>query len=140
MRYEFMIGLRYLYGGRRDGMSTTTDVVNAQGARRALVGFMVASLLMIAAGRVLDYVWEGPVGPLLQVIGMVGAGLFLLLLVLLLSANWVLGLSGLLLVSSIAVVRIPVEEHQLRERFGSAWTEYSRQTGSLIPFVGRRSN
>jgi protein-S-isoprenylcysteine O-methyltransferase Ste14 len=62
----------------------------------------------------------------------------IMLLVLLLSANWVLGLSGLLLVSSIAVVRIPVEEEQLRERFGSAWADYSRQTGSLIPFVGRK--
>ena len=62
----------------------------------------------------------------------------IMLLVLLLSANWVLGLSGLLLVSSIAVVRIPVEEQQLGERFGSAWTDYSRHTGSLIPFVGRR--
>ena len=62
----------------------------------------------------------------------------IMLLVLLLSANWVLGLSGLLLVSSIAVVRIPVEEQRLRERFGSAWTDYSRHTGSLIPLVGRK--
>ena len=62
----------------------------------------------------------------------------IMLLVLLLSANWVLGASGLLLVSSIAVVRIPVEEQQLRERFGSTWTDYSRHTGSLIPFLGRR--
>ena len=57
----------------------------------------------------------------------------IMLLVLLLSANWVLGLSGLLLVSSIAVVRIPVEEHQLRERFGSAWTDYANN-GIAIPF------
>ena len=62
----------------------------------------------------------------------------IMVLVLLLSANWVLGLSGLLLVSSIAVVRIPVEEQQLGERFGSAWMDYARNTGSLIPFVGRR--
>ena len=64
----------------------------------------------------------------------------IMVLVLLLSANWVLGLSGLLLVSSIAVVRIPVEEQQLGERFGSAWMDYARRTGSLIPFVGRRQH
>jgi len=74
-----MIGLRYLYGGRRD-VTSPADQTNP-GARRALVMFLIASLLMIGAGRVLDLIWEGPWGSLLQIIGMVGAGLFVLLLV-----------------------------------------------------------
>ena len=62
----------------------------------------------------------------------------IMILVFVVSANWVLGLSGLLLVSSIAVVRIPIEEHELAERFGSAWAAYARRTARLIPYVGRR--
>jgi len=54
-------------------------------------------------------------------------------LVLVLSANWVLGGSGLLLVSSIAAVRIPIEERELAERFGSRWNEYAVRTGLLLP-------
>jgi len=57
--------------------------------------------------------------------------------VLLLSANWVLGVSGLLLVGSIAVARIPVEERQLREHFGIAWDNYCAQTGSIVPRIRR---
>ena len=56
-----------------------------------------------------------------------------MLLVFVLSANWLLGLSGLLLVTSIAAARIPTEERELRERFGAAWTAYSGETGRLIP-------
>jgi protein-S-isoprenylcysteine O-methyltransferase Ste14 len=61
----------------------------------------------------------------------------IMLLVLLLSASWVLGLAGLLLVGSIAVARIPVEETQLAERFGAAWETYRRTTGRLIPSRSR---
>lgn len=50
----------------------------------------------------------------------------IMLAVLMLSANWLLGLSGLVLVSSIAVARIPVEERELGERFGLAWDRYRR--------------
>lgn len=60
----------------------------------------------------------------------------IMVLVLLLSSNWVLGLSGLLLVSSIAVVRVPQEERQLHERFGPAWTAYARRTGAFVPRFG----
>ncbi len=56
-----------------------------------------------------------------------------MLLVLLLSANWVLGASGLLLVVSIAAGRIRIEEGQLQERFGTAWEAYRDQTGCLVP-------
>lgn len=57
----------------------------------------------------------------------------IMLLVMLLSANWVLGLSGLLLVTSIAAIRIPIEERQLHERFGRDWERYRDQTGRLVP-------
>jgi protein-S-isoprenylcysteine O-methyltransferase Ste14 len=59
----------------------------------------------------------------------------IMVLVLVLSANWVLGLSGLLLVSSIALARIPIEERQLRERFGAAWEVYRARTGSMLPRI-----
>ena len=58
-------------------------------------------------------------------------------LVFVLSANWLLGLSGLLLVSSIAIARIPVEERELNERFGMSWQSYSEQTGKIFPRVRR---
>lgn len=61
----------------------------------------------------------------------------IMFLVLILSANWLLGLSGLLLVISIAAARIPVEERQLAERFGSAWDAYRRHTGRIFPNLHR---
>ena len=57
----------------------------------------------------------------------------IMLLVLLLSANWVLGLSGFLLVVSIAVVRIPIEDRQLHERFGKSWEVYRDQASLFFP-------
>ena len=57
----------------------------------------------------------------------------IMLLVTLLSANWVLGLAGLLLVTSIAVIRIPVEEGELHERFGQEWERYRARTGRMMP-------
>jgi len=57
----------------------------------------------------------------------------IMLLVFLLSANWLLGLSGLILVSAVAATRIPIEDHQLQERFGPAWDSYRDRTGRLIP-------
>ena len=59
----------------------------------------------------------------------------IMLLVVPLSGNWLLGLSGLALVVSIAVVRIPVEESQLHERFGSAWERYRDNTSGLLPGI-----
>lgn len=55
-------------------------------------------------------------------------------LVLVISANWIIGVSGLLLVTSIAAARIPVEEKQLRERFGRAWEGYKERTRLFLPF------
>lgn len=59
----------------------------------------------------------------------------IMLLVVPLSGNWLLGLSGLALVVSIAVVRIPVEEGQLHGRFGSAWERYRESTACLLPRI-----
>jgi protein-S-isoprenylcysteine O-methyltransferase Ste14 len=59
----------------------------------------------------------------------------IMLLLLPLSGNWVLGLSGLALVMSIAVVRIPIEERQLDERFGPAWKRYRDNTGLFLPWI-----
>jgi protein-S-isoprenylcysteine O-methyltransferase Ste14 len=53
--------------------------------------------------------------------------------VLLLSANWVLGTAGILLVVSIAAARIPVEEQELRQRFPVEWDAYRARTGKIIP-------
>jgi protein-S-isoprenylcysteine O-methyltransferase Ste14 len=61
------------------------------------------------------------------------AFILIMLLTLLLSANWVLGVSGLVLVSSIAAARIPIEEAELRERFGDPWDAYCRRVGCLFP-------
>ena len=57
----------------------------------------------------------------------------IMILVTLLSANWVLGATGLLLVISIAAVRIPIEERQLRDRFGRDWEVYSARAGYFLP-------
>ena len=57
----------------------------------------------------------------------------IMLLVLVVSASWLLGLSGLLLVVSIAAARIPIEERQLHERFGAAWESYRARAGCLLP-------
>jgi protein-S-isoprenylcysteine O-methyltransferase Ste14 len=42
----------------------------------------------------------------------------IMILVWVMTANWILGASGLALVVSIAVVRIPIEERELEARFG----------------------
>ena len=60
---------------------------------------------------------------------------FLLLMVsaFLLSANWVIGLSGIILIASVMLVRIPREEKLMRERFGAIYQDYEARTGRLFP-------
>jgi protein-S-isoprenylcysteine O-methyltransferase Ste14 len=65
------------------------------------------------------------------------AFIVIMLIVLLLSSNWMLGLSGLALVSIIAAVRIPVEERELQGRFGPSWERYRARAGLLLPRMGR---
>lgn len=56
----------------------------------------------------------------------------IMLLLLPLSANWLLGVSGLALVVAIAVTRVPIEERELHERFGATWADYRRQHRGLL--------
>jgi protein-S-isoprenylcysteine O-methyltransferase Ste14 len=56
-----------------------------------------------------------------------------MVLVLFISANWVIGLSGLLLVISIPAARVPIEERELSERFGEEWSTYRKRTGAFLP-------
>jgi len=51
----------------------------------------------------------------------------------LLSANWFIGVVGVLLIASITVVRIPAEEALLEGRFGERYREYRRRTPALLP-------
>lgn len=60
------------------------------------------------------------------------AFIMLMVLVMVLSRNWWLGLSGVLLTSILAAGRIPVEERQLRERFGAEWDRYRSRTRLLF--------
>lgn len=57
----------------------------------------------------------------------------IMLLVFPLSTNWLLALSGLALVVSIAATRGPIEDRELQERFGDRWTVYRRRTGAFLP-------
>jgi protein-S-isoprenylcysteine O-methyltransferase Ste14 len=56
----------------------------------------------------------------------------------LMSANWVLGAGALILISTISVVRAPIEEQQLLERFGEKYRAYMRRTGRFLPRLRRR--
>jgi protein-S-isoprenylcysteine O-methyltransferase Ste14 len=119
--------------------------------RWTAVGLLVPTLAVFAASfRALGANYRGGVGLYPDHV-LVTAGpyrhirhpiylafIVIMCLVLLLSANWLLGLSGLLLVVSIAVARIPIEDRQLRERFGHAWVTYQAQTGGILPRVWRR--
>ncbi|MBZ5504957.1 MAG: isoprenylcysteine carboxylmethyltransferase family protein [Acidobacteriia bacterium] len=51
----------------------------------------------------------------------------------LISANWFIGIVGVLLVASITLVRIPREEALLRDRFGAAYTSYIQTTPAVAP-------
>jgi protein-S-isoprenylcysteine O-methyltransferase Ste14 len=51
----------------------------------------------------------------------------------LLSSNWFIGVVGVLLIASITVVRIPVEEKLLDQRFGEQYREYRWRTPALLP-------
>ena len=51
----------------------------------------------------------------------------------LMSANWVVGAGALILIGTISIVRAPVEERQLIERFGDEYRAYMRRTGRFLP-------
>jgi protein-S-isoprenylcysteine O-methyltransferase Ste14 len=56
----------------------------------------------------------------------------------LLSANWVIGAGALILIGTISIVRAPIEERQLIERFGEEYRAYMRRTGRFFPRLRRR--
>ena len=49
-----------------------------------------------------------------------------------LTANWVIGLSSLLVLALLAV-RTPKEEQMLIERFGQQYRDYMARTGRFLP-------
>jgi protein-S-isoprenylcysteine O-methyltransferase Ste14 len=53
----------------------------------------------------------------------------------LLSANWVLGAGALILTGTISIVRAPIEERQLIERFGEEYRAYMQRTGRFFPRI-----
>ena len=69
--------------------------------------------------------------PMNAVFPMVSIVLFLM------SGNWLIGAVALVLLGIIAIVRAPVEERQLTERFGEAYRTYMRRTGRFFPRLDR---
>jgi protein-S-isoprenylcysteine O-methyltransferase Ste14 len=59
-----------------------------------------------------------------------------MLSVTLLTANWLIGLSGLLVLILLAI-RTPKEEQMLTERFGQQYRDYMQRTGRYFPRIGR---
>lgn len=53
--------------------------------------------------------------------------------VLLLTSNWLIGLSGLAIIISVILIRIPEEERLLVEQFGDEYRIYCQHTGSMFP-------
>ncbi len=53
-----------------------------------------------------------------------------------LSANWLIGLSSLLVLTLLAI-RTPKEEQMLIERFGDQYRDYMSRTGRFIPWRSR---
>ncbi len=56
----------------------------------------------------------------------------------LMSANWVIGAAALILIGTLTIVRAPIEEKQLIERFGEEYRTYMRRTGRFFPRLRRR--
>ncbi len=56
----------------------------------------------------------------------------------LMSANWVLGVAALIVIGTVSIVRTPIEERQLIERFGEEYRAYMRRTGRFFPRLRRR--
>jgi protein-S-isoprenylcysteine O-methyltransferase Ste14 len=61
------------------------------------------------------------------------AFLLMQLSVLLLTANWLIGLCGLAIIISVIAIRIPEEERLLIEQFAGEYQDYIKHTGTLFP-------
>ena len=57
----------------------------------------------------------------------------------LMSANWVIGTGALIVIGTVSIVRTPIEEAQLVERFGEEYRAYMRRTGRFFPRQRHRS-
>jgi len=51
----------------------------------------------------------------------------------LLTSNWLIGVPALVLTITILIVRTPVEETQLLDRFGDEYKQYKKRTGKFFP-------
>ncbi len=56
----------------------------------------------------------------------------------LVSSNWVVGTGALILIGTVSIVRAPIEERELLERFGEDYLAYRRRTGRFLPRIRRR--
>ncbi|MGB2984870.1 MAG: isoprenylcysteine carboxylmethyltransferase family protein [Phycisphaerae bacterium] len=54
------------------------------------------------------------------------------------SANWVIGVGALIVIGTVSIVRTPIEEAQLIERFGEEYRDYMRRTGRFFPRLRHR--
>lgn len=57
----------------------------------------------------------------------------------LVTANWVLGVAGTIVLVTLAI-RTETEEKHLLQRFGDEYRRYAEQTGRFIPRLGHRSD
>jgi len=65
--------------------------------------------------------------PMNAVFPLAGVVLFLL------SANWLAGVPAIIIICTVGLVRSPIEERQLIERFGDEYRAYMQRTGRFLP-------
>jgi protein-S-isoprenylcysteine O-methyltransferase Ste14 len=81
--------------------------------------------------KVPSLVKEGPYARIRHPIYL--AFLLMQISVLLLTANWLIGLSGIAIILSVIAIRVPEEEKILMEQFGDEYGNYRKRTGSMFP-------
>ena len=57
----------------------------------------------------------------------------------LLSANWFIGLTGIMAYVLIFVMRIPKEERMMIDRFGEEYVAYMKRTGRYLPRINSKA-
>jgi len=80
---------------------------------------------------------EGPYATLRHPIYL--AFLLMQISVLLLTANWFIGLCGIAIILSVIAIRVPEEERLLTQQFGDEYRDYMKRTGRYLPRFGGRS-
>jgi protein-S-isoprenylcysteine O-methyltransferase Ste14 len=61
------------------------------------------------------------------------AFLLMQIAVLLLTSNWLIGLSGIGIITAVIIIRVPEEENLLIDQFGPHYRGYTTETGRLLP-------